>query len=302
MKSFLQTQEWANFKCQFGWRQFKVEDNLVLSRSLISGKTMLYAPEVDFELWQSKAREFLEKIKEIAQKEKAIFFRAEFLNPDIKQNQKFLKEADFVKSFEEIQPENRIWIDLTKSEDEILAQMKSKGRYNIKVARRHGVKIEVSNNPQENQIDEFYQLYRETAKRAKFSYRGKNYFNELAKLPLIRLYLARYHENTLAAAMVVFYEGMASYLYGASSNEERQVMAPYLMHWQIIKDAKAAGCTTYDLLAVAPEGNEKHRYTNLTRFKEQFGGERVYLLGSWDLIFAPFWYKLYRYGEKIRRK
>ena len=302
MKSFLQTKEWADFKCQFDWRSFWVKENIILGRNLVLGKSMLYCPELNFSTWQDQNEEFMAAVRELAKKEKAIFLRLEFLNKKDPEKEDFLKKLHFKKAFEEIQPENRVWIDLTPSHEEILAQMKSKGRYNIKIAQKHGIKIESFENPTSEQTEEFYGLYHQTAKRNKFSFRGRKYFQELSKLPYVKLYLAKHQGETLAASFIVFYEDMASYLYGASSSEKRNLMAPYLMHWQIMQDAKQAECKIYDLLAIAPEGDEKHRFTNLTRFKEQFGREKVQLMGSWDLIFQPFWYKLYRWGEGVRRK
>ena len=110
------------------------------------------------------------------------------------------------------------------------------------------------------------------------------------------------HEGeVLAAALVTFYGNVASYLYGGSGGD-RSLMAPYLMHWAAIKRAKQEGCAVYDLLAIAPPEKENHVHAGLTRFKTQFGGESVRMLGSWDLVHSRFWYTMYRYAQKRRRR
>jgi len=107
--------------------------------------------------------------------------------------------------------------------------------------------------------------------------------------------------EVLAVLLISFYEGIASYLYGGSGGD-RSLMAPYLAHWEAIKLAKKRDCQIYDLLAVAPPDKEKHSHVGLSRFKAQFGGETVRLLGSWDLVHSPTWYTLYRFAQTKRRK
>jgi lipid II:glycine glycyltransferase (peptidoglycan interpeptide bridge formation enzyme) len=307
MRSLLQTQEWATVKESQGWRVHWVEEILVLEKRLPLGLSFLYAPEVDF--YKIKKDLFLAKIKEIAKKNKAIFTRLDLINQkSSKINEKIpkiLTNFGFVKSFEEIQPEFRQIVNISGSEEQILAQMKPKGRYNIKVAQKNGVAVEKAQN-----IDDFYEIFKETAERDGFQVRPKKYFEDLYKIlhgaNLVEVFVTRYNGKAIAAGIFTFFDEMSSYLYGASSNEDRQVMAPYLMHLEAIREAKERGCNFYDLLAVSPWGEEADKklvdkYAGITRFKEQFGGLKIQTIGSWDLAHKPLWYWLFKMAEKMRR-
>jgi len=311
MKSLLQTREWAALRQGLGWQAHQINDVYVLQKKLPLGKSFLYAPEV---VWQAISPEggignFLENVKKIGRNSHSplgtIFFRLEILDEFNEKIVEKLKNCRFVKSFEDVQPEWRQILDISQSEEEILAQMKPKGRYNIRVAQKHGVIVKKSDPSTSLGVNEFYKLYHETAKRDRFVPRPKVYFQKLREIlgskELAELWLAKYNSRAVAAIIVTFYQETASYLYGASSNRDRHLMAPYLLHWRVIQRAKEKGCQFYDLLAVSPEDG-KHKYAGITRFKEQFGGRKVRIVGSYDLIFKPFWYRLFKMAEKMRRR
>lgn len=312
MKSILQTPEWVGLKVSQGWKSYQMEGIFVLEKPLPLGFNFGYSPEVEWN--KEKIEKICEKLKENQKNSKTLFYRLEILNKidnDIVQN---LTKLGFIKAFEELQPEWRQIIDISKSEEDILNQMKSKGRYNIRVAQKHGVKVEVIPLEKLNEgLDEFYRLYSETGKYQKISLRGKKYFREL----LEKLYpkneavivTARYNSVANASLIITFFDGVASYLYGGTSRDNKQVMAPYLAHYEAIREAKKRNCGKYDLLAVSPkvrdqklETRKNHKYDNLTRFKEQFGGEKVQIVGGYDLIFKPVLYKMFKIVEKYRRK
>lgn len=303
MDSILQTAEWEEFRKTQGWQSFRVDEILILKRRLPLGKNFLYSPEIELEKIEN-FDEFLQKISKNCKDNKTIFLRLDFLTEFNENFVEKLKNSEMVKSFEEVQPEWRQIIDISGSEEDILTQMKPKGRYNIKVAQRHGAAAEKADSSAN--IDDFYEIFRQTAKRDGFQIRPKQYFAKMLEIlkpaGLAELFIIRYNNKPVAAAIVSFYADTASYLYGASANEARQVMAPYWLHWQIIREAKKRGCRYYDLLAIAPEGFENHKYSGITRFKEQFGGRKIHLLGAWDKIYQPNWYKLFRIAEKYRRK
>jgi len=302
--SIFQTPEWEKFKLQTGWQKsYRVDDVLVLQKNLPMGRTMLYSPRVSkYQVSSIKYDVFLEKIRETADTNNTIFYRLEI--DDLKEKAhealEALEAVSFVKSFEEMQPEHTLVIDLSKTKDEILAEMKQKGRYNIKVAGKHGVNVKESDS-----IENFYSLYETTAKRQKISYRNKDYFFKLFDIlkekGYVKVFEATHTEKVLAAAIVVYYEKRATYLFGGSSQEEKQTMAPYLLHWNIMKDAKENGFVEYDLFGVAPEDQPKHRWANVTSFKKKFGGNYLELVGSFDLVFKLFEYKLFKLAEKVRR-
>jgi len=352
MNSIFQTKEWEQFKLQTGYQKsYWLDDILVLQKDIALGRTMLYSPlvnEAQVESRKSKveSEKFIEQIKKIAKENNSIFYRLELDIPATTDGQ--LPTGDegivrlaqddknrniFVKSFEEMQPEHTLVLDLTKSEDDILAQMKQKGRYNIKQSEKHNVTVKKTRD-----IESFYKLYKLTAERQKISFRNQTYFQKLIDLLEPKGYCEVFeasapinvdettrpdadHKNqdrnskrntstdnlqpttnqVLATAIVTFYKGRATYMFGSSSREMRNVMAPYGLHFEIIKDAKSRGCREYDFFGVAPENEPNHPWAGVTAFKEKFGGERKELLGSYDMILKPFEYKIFKMAEKIRR-
>ncbi len=307
MKSLLQTQEWVDLKVSQGWKSEKIDDIFVLEKPLPMGLSFLYAPEVEWRTIKD-LQNFLEKIQKNIKKNGTIFVRLEILDENDKKMVQKLREKKFIKAFEELQPEWRQIIDISKSEEEILAQMKPKGRYNIKVSQKHGVEVTICPIDRLNDgIEIFYDLYQQTAEHQKLSLRDKKYFLEMMKSLYPRgeaaIIIARYNHVPLAAIIVTFYDRAASYLYGGTSRLHKEVMAPYATHWQAILEAKKRGCKIYDLLAIAPpEAGENHKYANLTFFKEQFGGQKINIVGSWDLVYKPLWYKIFKLAESFRRR
>lgn len=334
MKSILQTKHWADFKASQNFEILNIDELFVHKRNLSYGQNFLYLPEVSSDYLTAQN---MDQIKKLAVGQESIFARVEFIDQFSENADKIIRSFGFAKSFEQVQPKWRHIIDISKSEDEILAQMKSKGRYNIKVAQKHGVKIEnynignslkiahngsravcgehgrtksreklkIKNQNDNGKIKEFYALVEKTVQREKISGRTLQYFEKMidnfSDTDYLEIYIASYEGKPLAGALISFYDGVASYLYGGSSSEHHEVMAPYAMHWQIIKDAKERGMQKYDMLGRAKPGDEKSKWTGVTRFKEQFGGEAVEILGSYDFVVKPVLYKLFRILEKIRR-
>ena len=313
MQSLLQTNYWAEFKATHGWQAheaaFGSENRpiFILERELGMGKTFLYAPEVSMDNVSVKT------LSELAQKahmfsSRAICFRLELFNPLGEGESSVvadLTKAGYRKAFEETQPEHRQQVDISKDETTILAAMKEKGRYNVKVANRKGVEVRFSADTKD--VEVFYELFRATAGRNGFAIRSKEYFESLCEMlfrhKLGELVIATYEGQPLTALIITYYDGLASYLYGASSNEHRNVMAPYKAHFEAMKRAQKRDCTVYDLLQVAPaNASANHHYVKLTQFKERFGGERVDLIGGWDYVYQPFWYQLFKLAQKIRRR
>lgn len=343
--SYLQTKNWADFKCAFGWKADSVGGVFVLSRQLpYINQQMMYVPEV-----MIHDSNVLEKLVVFAKEKIPMFLRVEVLNTVDGENaaqilQK-LKEKHFVKAFEDLQPEHRQVIDLTqsdlsgevatKTEEEILHNMKEKGRYNTRLAQKKGVRVEITKGedpfaPQK--LKTVFDLYQKTADRKSISGRSLVYFEKLlenfkqeiiiaiAYAPVIangvdviaseadviaRSNTTKQSPNDnipLAGSITILHGGVASYLYGGSNSHNRELMAPYLLHFEVMKYAKAQGCHTYDLLAIAPPNEPSHKFANLTRFKQQFGGTSVELIGSYDLVYKPFWYGIFRISEQIRRR
>lgn len=202
------------------------------------------------------------------------------------------------------QPAHTSILDLRKSEEELLAGMHHKTRYNIRVAERHGVTVRDA-APEE--IGAFWRMLAETAARDNFSAHEERYYRVMTETLrpgigglAVRLVLAEREGKAIAGALLAEYGGTVTYLHGASVAAERRVMAPYLLHWTIIRDAKRAGSVAYDFWGVAPDDGPEHPWAGITRFKVGFGGERASYLGAWELPGNPFWYTLYRYAKRLR--
>ncbi|HEY1074859.1 MAG TPA: peptidoglycan bridge formation glycyltransferase FemA/FemB family protein [Patescibacteria group bacterium] len=307
-KSFLQSDIWGSFRETQGWHAHKLEDVLILERPLPLGKSFLYAPEVFHH--PSLLITLLPAIYEVAQRRNSLFFRLELnipkTDPLAQQWRAAFTYTGFQKAFESVQPDDRQIVTLSGGEHATLKQMKQKGRYNIRVAERAGVTVrETTLKTLEEDVAIFYALFEETAKRDKFSIRSQAYFQELAQVLYHhncgKVFIASLQGIPLAASITTLYDGVASYLYGASSSEHRAAMAPYLLHWTVMQWAMSKNATSYDLLAIKPDTDKKHAYDGITRFKQQFGGESIHLMGSWDVPLQALWYTLFKAAESIRR-
>lgn len=209
---------------------------------------------------------------------------------------------NLVKNNTDILPANTIILDLNRSEEEILAQMRPKTRYNIGLAHRHGITVKQLGP---RQIDVWYNLYVETA------HRNGLYVNDLlsfesvftakmerADLPVQVKMLAAYKgSRPLAAMFMLISSNRATYLYGASSTSERNLMPTYVLQWEAIRLAKAAGCTEYDMFGVSPTAEPSHPMYGLYKFKRGFGGELFHQMGCWDYPLRRDEYSLLQSSE-----
>lgn len=308
--SLLQQWVWGEFKEKYGWKaeRFKVINNnqviyafQVLSKKLPFGFSLFYCPInlPDKNIF----KELLKNIKERIKKQKAIFSQMDILDEINPQKEKVLKESGLIKSFEEIQPKNTLILNLTQGEEEILNQMKPKGRYNIKVAQKRGVIVKEIKNLEE--FEDYKKIHEETAKRDKIGARSfeylKNLFSMLKNNKWGTAFIAYYKNKPIAGIIVSLSGERATYMYGASSYDYRNLMASYLLQWEAIKYAKSKGAKIYDFFGIAPTDNPNHKWAGITRFKKQFGGQEVEYLGSYDLVFSPFLYNLFKAAFRIRK-
>jgi lipid II:glycine glycyltransferase (peptidoglycan interpeptide bridge formation enzyme) len=335
---FLQSWEWGEFQESLGRKIWRLGDGeswqaVVVKYDFPMGKNYLYCPagpiisniKAQSEKPQLKAQNFLDELRKIAIREKSIFLKIEPFwgkGETLRQAQGInFNDLKFIKSDGGQRILKTLVLDLNKSEDELLAEMKQKTRYNIRLAEKQGVKIKVSNNL-EKDIDIFYQLAKETAKRDGFDIHLKEHYEKMFftchserseesqeiekeisrpaqggarndKL-FIELFLAEYQNKIIAANIVVFFGSRAIYLHGASSNERRNLMAPYLLQWEQIKEAKKRGCQIYDFWGISEEN-----WPGVTRFKKGFGGKEIDYVGTCDYIFRSIWYMIYRAAKKL---
>jgi len=351
-ESFLQAWEWGEFNRVLGrkvWRIGIVDNDLlnknkpentkyqipntkydllavalIIKYDLPFGQSYLYCPRgpiISQKFIKSKVVDFLfSEIKKIAKEEKAMFLKVDPpVFPLLKGARGIFKT--FKKSSSEIQPKNTLILDLTKSEEELLKEMKPKTRYNIRLAERKGVKIINTKYqiPNTKYFSNFWELVEETSKRDKFASHNKDYYWKMLEsccgrerkfsFPLTaKLYLAEYKNTTIAANVVLSFGDFCVYLHGASSNEHRNVMAPYLLQWRQLLDAKKTGCKAYDFWGIEESQKSvkskvckvKSDWSGITRFKKGFGGEERNYIGAYDLVFNWKKYYLYKLFRKIR--
>jgi len=248
---------------------------------------------------------FFNEVKKIAKRENATFLRIEppiYSNTQKAENyEKVAKNLKFIPAHASHQPEYTLIINLAQTEEDILKNMKQKGRYNIRLAKKKGVVVQESKN-----ATRFYEILQETTQRDGFIPHNKKFYqimlDTLEPFGMAKLYEAKYKGQVIAGLLATFYDKTATYYYGASSNIHRNVMAPYLLQWHAIKEAKELGFTHYDFLGIAPPNNKKHPWEGVTSFKKKFGGETVRYVKAKEFAFKPFWYWLFRLIKKIKRR
>jgi lipid II:glycine glycyltransferase (peptidoglycan interpeptide bridge formation enzyme) len=203
-----------------------------------------------------------------------------------------------------IQPPRTILIDLRPSLDDILAGMKQKTRYNIRLAEKKGVTVRQGT---EKDIPAFYWLMQTTGERDSFGIHQPTYYGAAHQIFVpeqATLLIAEYEGRPLAGAMVFAWGKTAAYFYGASSDEERQRMPTYAVQWAAIRWAKARGCQVYDMWGI-PDAVEEELEASFTertdglwpvyRFKRGFGGEIKRTVGAADRVYNPLLGRLYRW-------
>lgn len=306
----LQSGAWASLKSHFGWEpHFFIEKKCgaqVLVKSYPLGFKFAYLPKgpVGPE-WTS----IWPLIHDFCKQEGVFSLRVE---PDCWENDYINHKKELI-GFQRstpIQPTRTLVIDLNHSEDEILARMKQKTRYNIRLAEKKGVKVNNSKN-----IDLFFSIMKVTSERDEFGIHGQEYYqnayDEFSKNSDCELFIASYENKPLAGIMVFKQGKRAWYLYGASNDDERERMPTYLLQWEAIRWAKNRGCVEYDLWGVPDEDEvtlEKNFIARsdglwgVYRFKRGFGGKLMRSIGAWDYIYLPLRYKLFNFIIEKRRK
>lgn len=193
-------------------------------------------------------------------------------------------------------------MDLNQSEDDLLEQMHQKTRYNIRLAEKKGVSVS------EGSVEDFIRLNHETKARDRFASHPDEYYRTMAaSLPkdFVKIWQATYQNQVVASNISITFGDTATYAHGASSNQHRDAMAPYLLHWRIIQDAKKRGIRYYDLWGANPE-NPRHEaykksWQGLTRFKAGFGGTLACYPRSFDVIHNTWLYIMYTIARRIHR-
>lgn len=319
--SFLQTTNWARLKNRFGWTSHRIwlrlDDELVAGAQIIYRSAALglvkfaYIPHGPLVDWddEEQARVLFNQIDQSVYQRGATILKIE---PLLWQEdwpparwQAICDRHDLRLNTDTIQPPNTIMVDLRPSLDEILAAMKQKTRYNIRLADRKGVSVRRGT---EKDLPVFNRLIQITGQRDGFGVHSPAYYQAAYEIfapdDQVGLFVAEYKERPLAAIMVFVLGETAVYLTGASSNEERQRMPNYAVQWAAIEWAKEKGCTQYDLWGIpdAPENQLEANFTERSdglwgvyRFKRGFGGRVQRTVGAADRVYNDLVYKLYQW-------
>jgi peptidoglycan pentaglycine glycine transferase (the first glycine) len=247
--------------------------------------------------------------KELAKKYHAIVLRIE---PDIVSDDQDFRNVvtnlgyhikDDAKDFkDEIQPRYVFRLDIKgKTEEEIMAGFKQKWRYNIRLATKKGVTIKEGTK---EDLKDFHKIMIETGARDGFIIRPLAYFEKMYDClgpDHMKILMAYYEGKPISGVIPIFYGNKTWYLYGASSNEHRNLMPNYLLQWEMIKMAIQRKDDIYDFRGVSGVVDESHPQYGLYRFKQGFGATFTEFIGEVYLPFKPFTYKLYRFSEKAFR-
>lgn len=255
--------------------------------------------------WKNKTsvKKAFEKIKEIAKREKCIFVR---IRPQLlatAENLKLLEDLELKKSPMHLAAEHTVIIDLTKKEDELLANMRRQTRYEVRRAEKQEIKVTKNNS--EEIFKEFHQVQSETAKRQGFI--PPNLKTLLAEKEAfgdnIQIYVAETKDGEkIAYGMMICSGKEADYYEAASTELNRKLPGAYALLWRAMRDFKAASYERFNLWGIAPAGQPNHRYAGVTTFKTGFGGEVVEFVPAHDLIISKVGYLKDYLVETVRKK
>jgi peptidoglycan pentaglycine glycine transferase (the first glycine) len=280
---------------------------------------VIYVPKGPLLDWNDALlrQRVLQDLKEFAQKHNAIFIKIDADlelgsgipgEPGSNENQigktviNHLRSDGWQFSEEQVQFRNTVLINLEHSEEELLANMKQKTRYNVNLAMRKGVTVRTG---KQTDLDLLFKMYAETSVRDGFVIRNDSYYREVWNAfmfhqgpkrldqPVAEALVAEVEGEPVAGVIIFRYAGKAWYLYGMSRLAHREMMPNYLLQWEAIKRSKAAGCTVYDMWGAPDEFVDTDPLWGVFRFKEGLGGTVHRYLGAWDYPVNRMLYRLY---------
>lgn len=301
----------------------------VLRNGFAARLSILYSPKGPLLDWSNEfmRSRVLDDLQSFAKRQGAIFLK---MDPDVvlgtgvpstendiidhngQAVMSMLKRRRWRYSSDQIQFRNTVFIDLTPSEQEMLARMKQKTRYNIRLAEKKGITLRVGTK---EDLPMLYKMYAETSVRDGFVIRDEGYYKtvwetfmgsnderldrsqvptlEPPGIPACEPLIVEVNHEPIAAIFVFYFAYRAYYVYGMSRDVHRDKMPTYLLQWEAIRRAKAKGCTVYDLWGAPEVFDESDTLWGVYRFKEGLGGQVVRTLGAWDFAPGLLWYKMY---------
>jgi lipid II:glycine glycyltransferase (peptidoglycan interpeptide bridge formation enzyme) len=304
----LQSWDWGAFKARHGWSAFhwllkddaghpRAAATLLSRRPRLLPLSVLYVPKGpvldhdDEEAWEA----VLGFLMDQARTQRAVLLK---IDPDVSVERtsvvERLKARGWQASAEQIQFRNTMTIDLCRSEEDLLADMKSKWRYNVRLAARRGVEIALGTV---QDLPLLYDMYRETALRDRFVIRPFAYYQDawgsFFRSRLAQPLIARVEEEAVAMVILFRFGETAWYMYGASRNQHREKMPNHRLQWEAMRWARAQGCRTYDLWGAPDEPVESDPMWGVYRFKQGFGAVMARHIGAFDFAPSRFLYSLY---------
>ncbi len=304
----LQTWEWGQFKSRHGWTPNYLlwsEGKCPTAAALVLRRPpgrlpfcVLYVPKgpaMDYGQ-ASLVNQVMSDLERLAQKSHAIFVK---IDPDL--NPYALPDAaplggrsEWNESAEQIQFRNTMEIDLSRSEDELLAAMRPKTRYNIRLAQKRGVTVRLGSR---DDLALLYAMYDETAHRDRFIIRPLDYYRDawgsFIEAGLAQPLVAEVERVPVAALILFNFVRHTYYFYGMSRDLHRDKMPNHLLQWEAMRWARAKGCAVYDMWGAPDELSESDPMWGVYRFKQGFGGQFVQHIGAWDYAASRPLYWLY---------
>jgi len=305
----LQSSAWAEMQAAYGRRVFRfgaydgtqllglvtaIEHQITLNRKY------LYVPHGPISSDHGVTRALIEHLVARAEREQAMYIKVD--PPHLTDA---WPEDVWPKGFTlgtALQPRHTYVVPLEASSDELFAKCHQKTRYNIRLAEKRGVTIRWSTDDRD--VETFLALQHEMATRQGIRPHPDRYyrvmFDAFRKANMVQLGIAEFNGKPLAINEVVFDGTTATFTHGGSSNEHREVMAPALLQWQTILQAKERGMKHYDLRGIAPADQPNHKLAGVTRFKMGFPGEVMMYPKARNLVLQPAWYWAYRFAKRLR--
>ena len=296
--SFLQSFDWGEFQVKNKKKvtRFAMQDRgrilaqiQIINEIFYLSKGYLYVPYgpcFEKNILKEQRKEifnfFLKEIKKNAKNNKDVFLKIE-ANDSID----FLSGT---KAIKRIQPRKTLILNL--KEKEIFSSFHSKTRYNIRLAQKKGVKIEKAKN--QRAIELFCKLIKKTSERNKFKPHLKDYYKKMAKISIVEIFLSKFENKVIGANILIFFGKRATYLHGASDYNYRNLMAPHLMQWKQIQDAKERGFEEYDFWGI-----DAKKWPGFTRFKKGFCDNEFEYKEGIDFVLSRLWYNAYKLKNKF---
>ena len=311
----LQTWAWGELKAAFGWIPLRLA--LESDGTLVGGAQILFRRAGPFTVaYIPKGPVLLshdaqtghalwEAIRKCCHRMRAISLKVEPEWRDERaERHQWLLAHGLVPVHETIQPRRTIIVDLRPDQDVILARMKSKWRYNIRLSVRKGVHVRQRGL---ESIDTFYGLLRQTGQRDDFALHSLPYYRRAFELfapsKRVGLFMAYYKDEPLAGLVAYAFNRQAWYMYGASSDAHRDLMPNHQLQWRAMQWAKDKGCTQYDLWGITDTDPESGSValSGVERFKAGFGGEMVRYVGAYDdIYYKPLYWLLAKLWRRRR--